>query len=288
MLGVFDQIQVDVFADVFKIQRAVGVRLDIAFGAFDFFPGCEVFHINFVWGIGVFNSVPHFKKHQCERAHGGAFEADAGVLPIAVGMGDVEIFVGEVVAARVGHLSVDDREFAVITVVHENIEQRNHRVEIPALDPVASHALDETLIDEADAADVVVEQTHLDAFLDLLPQNVIDAGKSLSVLNGKVLHKDKMLGAAQIIFHRVEGFVGQIEKLNGCVVVNRVGAAMTDVMADIGQRRLRVAKLIGDSGVLCHHWIEQFIDGRVAFAHAFGDVDASAEGVEQKSEFWKQ
>ena len=280
MLGVLDQVQVDVLADVFKIQGTVRVRLDVAFGAFDRFPRGEIFRVDFVRRVGVFDGVPHFEKHQRERAHGRALEADAGVLPITVGVGDVEVFVGEVVAAGVSDLPVDNREFAVIAVVHKYIEEGNDRIEIPALDTVGGHFLDKALVDEANAADVVVKQAHLDPFLNLLSEDVVDAGEGFCVFDREVFHKDKMLGAAQIGLHRLEGLIRHIVKLNGRIVVDRVGAVMADVVADIGQRRIGFPKLFGDGSVLRHHRVQQLVDGRVALAHGLGDVDPPAERVQ--------
>ncbi len=57
--------------------------------------------------------------------HGIASQAYCGVLPMAIGAVDIEIFITHIKAAVEADSSVYDHDFPMITVIHKNIEYRN-------------------------------------------------------------------------------------------------------------------------------------------------------------------
>ena len=56
------------------------------------------------------------------------------ILPMAVRMGNVEIFVCQVKASGVAYLVVNDRNFPVIPVVHEDVQKGYQGIKDTALD----------------------------------------------------------------------------------------------------------------------------------------------------------
>ena len=66
--------------------------------------------------------VPGGEEEGEEVGDAGAFEANAGVFPMAVEFFDVDIFVGEVETAGIADFAVDDDDFAVVEVIMETID----------------------------------------------------------------------------------------------------------------------------------------------------------------------
>ena len=67
---------------------------------------------------------PHLQKHCRKALRGASLHHDAAVLPVPVGMGDVQVFVRKVQPAREGGLAVDDRDFTVRAVVLTDVDGR--------------------------------------------------------------------------------------------------------------------------------------------------------------------
>ena len=112
-------------------------------------------------------------------------------------MRQVKVLVCQIVTAGKAHLTINDGNLPVIPVVHKNIEYRHQGIEYPALDAQLFHSFDKSRADEAHAAHVVVQQPHFHPLPDLLHQNLLQAVEGLGVLNGVVLHKDKVFRLPQ-------------------------------------------------------------------------------------------
>ena len=112
-------------------------------------------------------------------------------------MRQVKVLVCQIVTAGKAHLTINDGNLPVIPVVHKNIEYRHQGIEYPALDAQLFHSFDKSQADEAHAAHVVVQQPHFHPLPDLLHQNLLQAVEGLGVLDGVVLHKDKVFRLPQ-------------------------------------------------------------------------------------------
>ena len=143
--------------------------------------------------IGRTDGIPHLQENRCVGSHRRSGQTDSGVLPLPVGMRHVKILVCEVITAGIGNLPVDHRDLPVIPVVHEHAKARKNRIEDSCPDPVCLHLRTKASVDKADASDIVIEQTNLHALLHLLRKDRMDSRKGLLVLDGKILHENKLL-----------------------------------------------------------------------------------------------
>ena len=136
-------------------------------------------------GIRVADKIPHFQKHYGMASYGVAFQADSGVLPVSVGMGDVKIFIGQVKASGIADPVVDYRNLPVVPVVHENIEEGHQRVENTALDSLPVQAAHEFRLDVANASEIVIDKAYFNAFRNLPKEYFFNAVKGLGILTAK-------------------------------------------------------------------------------------------------------
>ena len=103
------------------VHRTVRVRLNEAglsrliriFG--------QIMHEVDIVFITVFHGIPHLEEGNRKAPHRVAFDADTGVLPGAVRMCHVEIFIREIVSAGKTDLSINDRNLSVVSVIQKNI-----------------------------------------------------------------------------------------------------------------------------------------------------------------------
>ena len=148
--------------------------------------------------IGRTDGIPHLQENRRVGSHRRSGQTDSGILPLPVGMRHVKILVGKVISAGIGNLPVNHRDLPVIPVVHEHAKARKDRIEDSCPDPVCLHLRAKASVDKADASNIVIEQTDLHALLHLLRKDRMDSCKGLLVLDGKVLHENKLLRAGEI------------------------------------------------------------------------------------------
>ena len=217
-----DEVQVDILADRQIIQRVVGIGHDQPALPRSVVDGGQV-RLNF--DRLLLRRAPQFEENQRQAAHGVALQPDAGVLPLAVGVGAVEVLLGEVVTAREADAAIHDGDLAVVAVIHEDVQNRDDRVEHPALDAPRFQLFDKGAADKPNAAYVVVEHTHLDAVGGALGQNVLNLLPCRSVLDGVIFHKNEFFGAVQCNFLRLQRLAGVAVEGHVGVGVGRVTGA---------------------------------------------------------------
>ena len=131
----------------------------------------------------------------------------------------------------------------MVAVVHENIQDRNDRVELAALDAAALQLFDKGARDKADAAHIIVKNADLDTVGGALGKDVLQLLPGGGVLDGVVLHKNKMLGAAQCLLLclqrgagvAVEGYIGIVIGRVACPRLQVVGVVARGAVG-VGQR----------------------------------------------------
>ena len=237
-LGAVDKVEVDILAHPLVVQRVVGVGQHsgslpggVADGRQIGLDGRHFF----------LRRTPHLQKNQRQIAHGVALQPHAGVLPAAVGVGQVEVFVRQIVAAGVADLPVNDSDLAVVAVVHKDVQHRHDGVEHPALDAPLLQLFGKGGVHKPDAAHVVVKNAHLYPGGGPLGQNILNALPGDGILDGVVLHKNKVLGFAQV------GLLG-LQRGVGVTVVGHIGVAAGGIVS-LG---LQVVDLVLQGRVLGH------------------------------------
>ncbi len=225
--GVLKYIHIHVFAECHIVQGCVGIRLDIALlGAWeDGIPG----QVLFTGDIGVPDEIPHFQKHDGMAFHRIAFQADAGILPVSVGMGDIKIFVRQIKASGEADTIIDYGYFAVIPVVHENVKERDEGVENAALDSLLVQAAHEFRFYITDASKVIIYKTYLHAFGNFLQKDFFDPAEGFRILHREIFHENKLPGIFQIFQECLQGRfrLGIVYGL--CVAVYGIAAGTADI-----------------------------------------------------------
>ena len=242
VLRIFGNRDIDVLSHGVVVHRVVGVGLHKALGVRVGQDLRQVPPEHGVVHVTLSRCVPHLKESRGQVLHSRSHQLDAGILPMPVGVCEVEVLVGDVVAASKANMAVDHGNLAVVAVVKEEVEARHEGVEHLGLDALGLEALHEVGVDEADGAHVVIEDAHLDARADALLQNVLDGPPALGILDGVVLHKDEVLGAAQLLLLRLDTLGGVIVVGDGRVVIQRVRGGLAQVAGDVCRAVIHLVK----------------------------------------------
>jgi hypothetical protein len=144
---------------------------------------------------------PEFQKGCGHTLHGVTFQPDTGILPVSVGTCQIKVFVRKIVAAGKCDLSVDDGDFPVIPMVHEQVKDRHSRIEYPALDALTVQFSCKFQIHIADAAEIVVHQPHFHTGLRLPDENFTNFLKSFPIVHNEVFHEDEIFRLFQRFQH---------------------------------------------------------------------------------------
>ena len=251
------------------VHGAVGVGLHKALGPLVCRHGGQVALVgrSRVVHVALNRGVPHLQERGRQALHGRTLQAHARVLPMAKGVRDVEVLVGDVVAAREAHAAVDDRDLAVVAVVEKQVEARGKGVEHLCLDALGLQALDEVGVDEADGAHVVVKDTHLNARAHALLQDALDGAPAFGVLDGVVLHEDAALRAKQLLLLCLDALGRVVVVGDGRVVVQGVERHVVQVAGDVGRAAVDQGQARLGRGVVGQKRHEALVDLLVALAH---------------------
>ena len=112
---------------------------------------------------------PEGEKHIRIAARGGSLQPDAAVLPVAETSHLIDVFIGQVHAAGVGHAAIHHHDLAVVTVVEHQVQHRHTAVEAERADAVGTQQIYIVVGQQAQAAGVVVNDTNVQAGGGLLP-----------------------------------------------------------------------------------------------------------------------
>ena len=144
-------------------------------------------------------------------------------------MRDVKILLGQIVAAGKADFSVDYRNFPVVPVIQKRIEKGGHRIKDSRVDTGRLHAPDKIVVDEPDAADVVVEEPDFHARCRTRREDLEEALKRALLLNRVVLHEDETLCLFEHLQLRRKGFLRSRIKTDVGVAVHRIAEPVREV-----------------------------------------------------------
>ena len=198
VLGRPEHIHVHLFTGRLIVERAVRIGLHIAV-TLDPAGNLRQIFLHIAIRVGVTEQIPHFQKDQRKTAHGSALQTNSGILPEAIRLCYMKIFIRHIVTAGIGNFPVDHHDFPVIPVVDEDIEQREHRVEPDAVDARLFHFPVKFPVQKSNASDIIVDHTDLHALRSFFLQNPKHSFKSALLFNREIFHEDMMLRILQIL-----------------------------------------------------------------------------------------
>ena len=235
-LGVVEDVEIHALAHTLVVERAVGIRQDVAARARQRAQG----HIEIAAvGIGVRLALvhaPHLQEHERERAHGLALETHGRVLPHAVDAHEIGIFIGEVHAAGEADAPVDDGDLGVVAPVGARREPWEPQRRVGAhLDSCAAEPPHEPF-GKFPRTDGVVEQPHLHAGTRLADEDVGDGVADAVVGEDVVGEMDVAAGTLQGGDQRGEGFAAVVELFHAVAVADARRTAVPQHPLDAGRR----------------------------------------------------
>ncbi len=186
--------------------------------------------------------LPHLQKQQGKGPGGVALQTDGRVLPVAEGMGGVDVFVRQIDAAGIGDAAVDDGDLPVIPVIIVGGKKGLDGGKHPALEPKILQVVAVIPGDLEKFAGAVVKKPHIHALVHLAGQNIQDLAPHGPFLNDKVFQKDGALCLLQILQEGGEkGFAGGV--IGGaCAAVDREAAGRGEIMDQAGLLRMLPAE----------------------------------------------
>lgn len=236
--GAVDEVEIDVFGDGLVVDGAGAGAIDggeaagvsgvlSAEGGLGFGLGLlRIWLRLLVWeevvkGEGSFAmEVPRREEEGEEVGDGGASEANTAVLPVAMEGFEVGIFVGEVDAAGVADLAVDDGDFAVVTVVMKAIDAGVKFVRGDAMNAESFEFVVVAGGESKDAAEIVIHDVDFDAFLDFFLEDGEDLAPDMARADNEVFEENVFLGGFQVEEKlRKIGFT--VGKISGLVVLGK-------------------------------------------------------------------
>lgn len=145
--------------------------------------------------------VPELGEHIRVAPGGGAGDAEAAVLPVAVLHHRVDVLVGQVDPAAEGHPAVDHQNLAVVPVVQRAGEDQPHGVEGDALDAPGLQAGGVAGGQGGQAAQIVVDHPHVHPLGRLLRQDIRHAVPHGPLVHDEVLQVDGPLRPLHFLQH---------------------------------------------------------------------------------------
>lgn len=138
--------------------------------------------------------IPGSEEEGEEIGDGGAFEAEASVFPVTVGVFEVGVFVGKVDTAGVADPAVNDGDFAVVAIVMKTVDA--------GIELVGGHAMNADGFEIAvvvggkreNATEVVVHDVDIDALLDFCLKNRKDFIPDAAGTDDKVFQENVIFG----------------------------------------------------------------------------------------------
>ena len=211
-----DEIQRGIFRIVI---RAVGIRLKISLGFYRFFNKI-IAVIALLISCG---NIPHLEKNHRQAAHRAALQADTHILPVPQLGVDIDIFVRQIDAAGIPHLSIDHHDFFMVAVVQ--IKAGNKAVggaEHRHLEALGLQLLIELVRNFEKAAHIVIEKAHLYPLSDFPQQKLVHPVPQLTGSDDEIFDKYKPFRPFHVSDEPFEILLTDGEILRGCVGIQRI------------------------------------------------------------------
>ena len=154
--------------------------------------------------------IPHFEEYLLQGIHLTAVDSAVHIVPFAYHLCTFYIIVGYVHTARIGYLSVDDNDFAVITV-----ENRMYPWELKGLIFINLYAVGTDFLEMSLSqrlvvgriSETVIQGSHLHTLLYLLCKNIKEKGGDAVVAKVEVFQVYTMFSLSDCLEHIIKLFL---------------------------------------------------------------------------------
>jgi len=166
--------------------------------------------------------IPHVKEHGGHIPDCLAFQHDSCIFPVAEALLLVNVLICQVHPACKSHVTVNDTEFPVVTVVLDNVQDRTERIEHLTLDALRPHGFIIFMRKCGKTAHVIIDQTDVQPFLNFLLQNIQNGSPHDPIMDNKIFNKNVMLRLLQFLHKNREHIVSHLEIFRCGVSMGRI------------------------------------------------------------------
>ena len=191
-------IQINIFSDVFIIERTVTIRLYKAIGGKFFLPVNRRQESAVIF-CGTVDIIPHFQKHCRKTPDCLSLNPHSGIFPVSKPFDFIDIFIGKIDTACKSNIPIHHKNFTVIAVVHHHRDQWFKRIECHTGNPSLLQLFIISKRNRIDAADIIIDKAHIHSGLCLFLKNIKDRIEHISFFNDKILEEYKMFCTAQCL-----------------------------------------------------------------------------------------
>ena len=231
--GPVQDIHIHGFTYFFRIQRAVAVGDYISVGSIRRIvrPFEKGEKIGFLFSFLIHR--PHLQKHQRKAFYCASADQHRGVFPVAEADDPVDVFIRQVKPAGKGGFSVNDNDFAVISVIISGRDKGIDRRKSLRLDAVLFQQPVIILRQREKLAEAVVQHAHVYSGLCFLNQYFQHFAPHISLFDQEEFQKDIMFRFSQFLQQCQKGIFPLREVNRLRIPVNRKAPAEFQVSPDI-------------------------------------------------------
>ena len=248
MPGLVDELQIHIFGHHFPVDGAVGKGLHQRAAGRGHGGDLRQQLVVIRRFIGKM-CPPEREEHVRIAAGGGAFQADAAVLPVAETSHFIDVFIRQIHAAGVGDAAVHHHDLAVVAVIQHQIQHRHAAVETERPDAVGTQQIYIVVGQQAQAAGIVVDDTNVQAGGGFLPQDLVDLAPHLAHADDEAFHKNAVLRGLQVGQHIGQHHIAHGVIPDGGAAENRRSSVVLQVISGLGQARVAAGQLGAGGGV---------------------------------------
>ena len=182
------------------------------------------------------NHIPHMEEHSSHVPDSFPLQHNRSVLPVSKALLLVDILICQIYTTGKSHISINNTEFPMITVILDNIQDWTERIEHLTLDSFGSHGFIIFMRERGKTSHVIINQTDIHTFLNLPLQYIQYGSPHYSIMDYKILNKNIMLCLLQFPYKNREHVISNLEIFCGSISVNRITCIMIYIIRLIACR----------------------------------------------------
>ena len=202
-VGTVNHIDMCIFSDIFLICRGIAVRLHIAV-IVNILKHLEIGLVGKYIILFLFIIIPELQKHQRQIPYSFSANHDTAVLPVTKALFLIDILICKIDSPGHSHLSVNDKDFSMIPVVHLHGKPRLDRIEHLCLNTKPSQCQIVVLRKRCNTARIIVHDTYLHTLFHLIDQNIQNGIPHHTGGDYEVFHKNEAFSLFQLLHHCLE------------------------------------------------------------------------------------
>ena len=175
-------------------------------------------------------NIPHLKKHNGKTLYRVSLKADAGILPMAVYDFFIDVFIGQIDTARECGVSVNDRDFPVISVILFGGKGGADLGKGFAFDPHFLKFFCIIVGKKDQGTHAVIHEANLYPFLCLLHEDIQNRIPYFPICHNEIFHENKCFCLFQRFQKIRKHLISQRIIFHLRIFINGIAAVMIHIM----------------------------------------------------------